>query len=145
MRAALYALNPIVGFRALSGSYVDVHELVNKFGWDQAKRDYPEIRELLQRLGTEVGREIFGQNFWVEQALMEAGKHKRVIFTDCRFVNEADAIQLLGGKVIRITRPGVVPVNGHVSDKGLPSTLIDCEIVNDGTLEELASKVRALL
>lgn len=144
MREILYALNPIVGYRATSGKIVDVKELVDKFGWDQAKRDYPEIRALLQRLGTEGGREILGENIWVDTAMRKASHFSRVVFTDCRFENEAKAIREAGGTVLRVTRPGVGPVNGHVSDKGLPNSLIDGEILNNGTLEDLRRKVAAL-
>ena len=144
MREAMLRLNPMVDFSEEHGPHT-LSEIVAEMGWDNAKRRYSEIRRLLQVFGTEVGREMFGANFWVDLAMRQASQFDRVVITDCRFENEAQAIREAGGIVIRIARPGIGPVNGHVSDKGLPDDLIDGEIVNDGTLGELAAKVRALL
>ncbi|HYE74257.1 MAG TPA: hypothetical protein VEF04_13045 [Blastocatellia bacterium] len=143
MRIALYALNPIV--------YADefgVHRLktiINNLGWDSAKVRYLEIRELLQRFGTEVGREQFGSNFWIDLAMKEAAKHSRVVFSDCRFENETRAVIDAGGKVFRVVRPGVGAVNGHISDKQLPDEMISGVINNSGTIEDLRAQVFKLL
>lgn len=145
MRTALYALNPIIGYRAMSGSLLDLKEAVDSLGWDEAKRRYVEVRELLQRFGTEVGRQQFGQDFWVKLAMDNASMFQRVVITDCRFPNEAQAVLKAGGQVVRITRPGVQPVNGHISDKGLPDHLVSAEIANDGTIEDLRAKVKAFV
>jgi len=145
MRDALYKLDPIVGYRSLSGQMVSVRDLVDKEGWDNAKRDHPEIRRLLQVFGTECGREIHGENCWVDAAFRQVEYPHDYVFTDVRFPNEAERIHGEGGMVLNIHRPGVASVNGHISDKGLPSELIDCTLCNDGTLEDLASAVRALV
>jgi hypothetical protein len=60
IRASLLALNPLVieTFR--------VKDLVDQLGWDKAKNQYPEMRALLQRMGKEVGRDIAGNNFWLD-------------------------------------------------------------------------------
>lgn len=60
----------------------------------------------LQLLGTEAGRNVFGQELWtssVEKRWIDAGKPKTVI-TDCRFPNEIGLIRNLSGNVWRVSR-----------------------------------------
>lgn len=164
MREALLRLNPtvvvheddLVSMESASGTRhpefalyskvpaIPIRALVVAFGWDLVKSEIPEVRELLQRLGTQVGRELFGENFWVEQLFRRAhreGKLDRLVITDCRFENEAHAVLDRGGIVVRVARPGVGPVNAHESDRGLPDHLVTETVSNDGTIEELSAKV----
>jgi hypothetical protein len=65
IRQALYRLNPLVEvgeFRA-----VHLQSPVDSMGWEEVKKISPETRRLLQILGTEVGREMFGPDFWVNR------------------------------------------------------------------------------
>lgn len=139
LRQMLYALNPIVGARG--GVAVRVADLVDELGWDAAKREHQEIRALLQRLGTEAGRAVLGERVWVDLGMLRARCVNHAIITDVRYMNEAHAILDSGGEVWRITRPGVGPVNGHVSDAGLPDEVITRTILNDGSLSDLAYAV----
>lgn len=136
VREALYALNPIIDHRYEAR----LAELADR-GWDDAKRQY-EVRQLLQRMGTEAGRAIHGQDCWVKiaQRKVEAAPGD-VVITDVRFPDEAAAIRAWGGTVIRIDKPGVGPVNGHASER--LEFEPDAVITNDGTLAELHAKVRA--
>lgn len=143
LRAALYALNPIItgdGAPRLR-HHVDVH------GWDYVKRNHFEVRSLLQRMGTEVGRNLFGADFWVDQAFrgIERDGGTRYVFTDCRFENEAQAIRERGGRVWRVTRPGIEAVNAHPSETALDLYDFDSHIDNDGTLDDLHERVLAEL
>jgi len=69
-----------------------------------------ETRRLLQLTGTENGRNIYGEDYWIKiiygwmQMHAERGI-ERFIITDCRFPNEANFIQKNGGKIIRIESP----------------------------------------
>jgi hypothetical protein len=113
------------------------------------------IRTLLQRMGSEVGRDLFGEDFWVDQLLPhpEPGtlaKPKGVpqtgegpfVITDVRFTNEAQRIRDLGGYVFKIVRTGEpvelgAELKGHRSEEGVPPSLIDATIPNPtGRLEE---------
>lgn len=154
LRDSVYALNPIVPM-PLEGApdhWARVQDIVDWKGWDVAKVEYPEIRALLQRMGTEVGRSLYGENFWVERVTNQIRKafeptpgvhprDKRFVITDVRFQNEADAIRELGGKVYKIQRPGTGAVNSHVSDAGQDSILVDAIIPNAGTLEHFREVV----
>lgn len=80
----------------------------------------------------------------------------RWIITDVRFPNEAQAIKERGGIVIRVNRPAdnkittFMKLQGiglieHPSETALDDYEFDEVIINDGTLEDLKEKVRAIL
>jgi hypothetical protein len=100
-------------------------------------------REAMQLLGTEWGRQHFGQNFWVnlcmERAVDVFDQGGRVVIDDVRFANEAEAIRVYGGKVFRVTRPGVGPVNKHSSDN--QNLRHDLEIFNTRSIAGLQEAV----
>ncbi len=56
-----------------------VRDLVDDIGWDKAKVQYPEIRELLQRMGTEVGRALYGESFWVADPAVNETRERILI------------------------------------------------------------------
>lgn len=115
--------------------------VIQSYGWDYSKNEFPDVRRLLQRLGTEAGRGILGENIWVDTAFGRV-KTDRVVFTDVRFPNEAEGIKSRGGVVVRIDRPGVGPRHQHPSETSLVNYPFDHHIENDGTLEDLHQKVR---
>jgi hypothetical protein len=113
--------------------------IVQGMGWEEAKNVYPEVRKFLQDLGVGA-RKVFGEDFWVRQAVEGIGK-KDVVFSDVRFHSEAEALQALGGKLIRIDRPGRV-AEGHISETALAGFEDwDAVIVNDGSVQDLETKV----
>jgi dephospho-CoA kinase len=144
LREALYVLNPVILFDG-DGNELRLRDIVDDIGWDDAKRKYEEIRRMLQVLGTEVGREMIDQNVWVNSVFKSLEEDKKYVFTDVRFINEHQAIDSRLGLLVKIDRPGVGPVNDHKSDKGLPDQWFDAAIVNDGTIEDLNTKVREVL
>lgn len=144
MKRMAEAIDPILGTRTSWGCEVTyrLSDLLQEGGWEQAKAD-PEVREFLQRLGTEAGREIFGEDFWVDHALRAYDESRgltRVVVCDVRFRNEVDAIRQRGGEVLRIRRPGFDAPNGHRSEQELADFRHDLYINNDGTLADLEEK-----
>ena len=136
LKDVLYALNPVV----LVGSGRRVRAVVDAGGWEGAK-EITEIRELLQRLGTEAGRKILGDNIWIDTAFRRATSD-RIAVSDCRFPNEAEAVKAMGGYVFRVERPGITAVNAHVSERALDDfKSFDGVINNDGTLGELGKEI----
>src|SRR6478609_11250458 len=120
LREVLYALNPIVdmGFDDfLELQPVYVQEVIDAYGWDGYKEtEYgTEIRRLLQRLGTEAGRQTLWDTIWIDAALDTVSANK-VVVTDARFYNEFDAVRERGGVIWRIERDGVGPANSHASE-----------------------------
>lgn len=86
-------------------------------------------RQAMQWLGTEWGRNLIGEGFWIAawQAATQAGhlQHPRegllplIVADDVRFANEAKAIRDRGGLVVRIERPGAGSASGagHASER----------------------------
>lgn len=140
MRKILLIQNPIIG-RVTGDKDITISEAVYSHGWDKAKDLFPEIRRHLQVLGTEVGREMFGQDFWVHMAIKGIKPTDNVVFTDVRFFNEAYAIKNMGGEVWRINREGVGAVNEHVSEHSLDNWKFDRVINNNGTLNDLRVQI----
>lgn len=114
--------------------------LVNGLGWDGAKK-LPEVRRLLQRIGTEAVRGIIGPDAWVEIAERSIEVGKRVVFTDVRFANEAEMIRRRGGLICWVQRDsaGDRRHNSHLSEQ-YPFTM-DKAINNNGTLAELENHI----
>lgn len=142
LRDCLYALNPIV-FLNIDASVVRLQTIVDAIGWDEAKVRYPEIRALLQRLGTEVGREILGNDIWVNTALAQVKPGGKYVITDMRFPNEYAAVHKLGGKMVRVVREGYGPVNDHWSETALDGYEADVTLVNDRTPADLLMSLLA--
>lgn len=137
LRSALYALNPYVS----STGPLRYREAVDLSGYDVAKQLYPEIRRLSQTFGTEVGREIFGPDIWVELTradIIETGGD--IVVTDVRFANEFNMIQDMGGVNVLVTRPGVTAME-HVSENSLQGVTFDFVLENDGTVSDFEDTV----
>lgn len=115
--------------------------LVDEVGWEKAKQN-SAVRELLQNTGVGA-RKVFGENFWVNQALgsMAVG-YPNIVVTDVRFVNEADTLKVNGGQIWRVKRLGVSAVNSHVSETQMDDYKVDQIFVNNGTIEDLEALVK---
>lgn len=147
LKQAVIDLDPYV---RLDGTrMIRLTEIVDAYGMDDAKRRFPEVRRLLQVFGTEVIRKR-DEDFWVSalQGRVAAGTSRHIIITDVRFDNEAAWVRRSHGKVYEILRPGhedAGAANGHASESGLDPSLVDDQILNDGTLEDLQLMVAGLV
>jgi hypothetical protein len=142
LREVALAINPLVPVvvPGIAGAedrhtYMRLDNYVDLHGWTEAKKNL-EVRGLLQRLGTEAGRKILGENVWVD-AVMNDLPEGNLVFTDMRFPNEYDAIVNAGGIAVRIQRPGVTAVNAHPSETALDDHLFHAVIANSATPEHL--------
>jgi hypothetical protein len=97
-------------------------------------------RYAMQTLGTEWGRAHIGEQVWLRswQHKMELAHRdgRSVVVDDARFPNEAALVTALGGKMIRVTRPGCA-VTAHASENQILDLPVDVEIANTGTLDDL--------
>lgn len=151
----LAAANPLVpvyrgmpGYEAFNLAdtepvHVRYSEYVEEVGLETAKEN-PEVRALLQRVGTDAGRKVLGEDVWVDAALNDLPMG-HVVFTDVRFPNEAAAIQDAGGYIIRVNRPGHGPANGHVSETALDGFPFDAEITNSGSRRDLHAALNQVI
>lgn len=113
--------------------------VVKDLGWEGAKA-YPEVRSFLQRLGTSV-RNRADEDVWLNAVADRIDAARIVlapgnaVITDVRFPNEAEWVKEVG-HLVRVTRPGVGPVNGHESEIAIDH-IEAYEFVNGGTLDDL--------
>jgi hypothetical protein len=160
LREFIYRLNPIVP-SPVWGEHRRLADVIDEFGWNgyKASKYGKEIRELLQRLGTECGRELINDTIWVDAALgagsVESNVYhdsdggglvmpRNIVVTDVRFPNEFAAIKARGGYVVRIVRPGVGPANSHPSETALDGFDFDVVIHNNGTIGDLHRQMQDL-
>lgn len=141
-------------------------ETVDAFWSEKLGREFTP-RLALQLMGTEAGRDIFGQNIWtgsLERRIKSRGKN--TVITDVRFPNEIELIHNMGGIVLWVTR-GDRPDwydNALAYNKGLPlenleeikpnvhysewawiGEKIDILLSNDGTFEDLKMNVASVI
>lgn len=147
IREALLILNPWVAYAAEYGT-IPLAELIQDAGWDWAKNNIPEVRRLMQTFGSEVGRSLLGENVWVDLLLSRYPDlfhaETRYVITDCRFENECEFVQGVGGTILWINRPGLVS-DGHASESDVPLRYAEAVLHNDETVEELEEDVRFFL
>jgi hypothetical protein len=147
LREAVYALNPMmVGAGLGAMRYAD---LIDWKGYEGAKDDPifgAEVRRTLQRMGTEAGRNVLGENVWVDALVNTMENGKRYVIPDTRFPNEALAItERMAGEVWRVNRPGFTPTNSHPSETALDGWQFSVNLNNDGTLDDLRINVHYLI
>ena len=157
MRTAALALDPIIpqddGMpeTVRLSNFFDDPAFPTAAEWELAKEE-PEVRRTLQYLGTEMGRNMFGENFWVDltfdaiDADVSLGPDARVVITDVRFPNEARTVRDKGGHVIRVTRPNLTTVTDlHISETALDDYTFDATLLNDSTITDLHDRVDDLM
>lgn len=149
---AMKLINPIV---SADEGYIERYAaLVERVGYAAAKEN-PEVRRLLQKLGTEVGRHMMGQNVWVDIAERKIREQwaqgKPVALTGMRFPNEIAMIRNLGGLNVYVERPSLeisttqpaervtaaLDAAIHASENSVKQEDFSYEIQNDGTLVDL--------
>lgn len=136
IRSVLYALNPYVDDCACR-----LVDLVQDEGWENAKRSTPEVRRMLQDLGSAVRQTNL--TYWIDLTLTDLPP--LAVITDVRYPNEAKAIRQRGGIIVQIIRPGLKRVSEHDSETPMAPDLVDVVIVNDGDLKQLQTQVMAKL
>lgn len=137
------ALDPLV--ELADGGTSRLAGLVERVGWEAAKR-HPDVRRLLQRLGQSV-RDRCGEDTWLDVVMTDISARPRAHYaiSDVRYVNEAEAIRDAGGALWRIERPGVRPVNSHLSESSLDDWPFDVVLDNDSDVKALYEKVDRML
>jgi hypothetical protein len=143
-------------------------EKPDKFWSYEFEKDFTP-RLALQLMGTEVGRNVFHQDFWVIKLknYIDNSPEQNYVITDVRFKNEIDFINRQGGILIELQR-GITPhwyeiarkanrgdehaeswmqtQSGiHESEWRWVGANIDHVIENDGSLEELKVKIKNCL
>jgi hypothetical protein len=104
------------------------------------------VRQYLQWYGTEAHRDVFGQDFWVDQALpLDLDHHERLlVVTDMRFPNEMERVIALGGVTVKVVRETATAHSNHPSEQNLDAG-IQHFLDNTGDLDALHDNTRRLL
>jgi hypothetical protein len=123
-------------------------------------------RFILQNWGTDIIRKGFHDDIWIASLENKLRNSKdNVVISDCRFPNEIKSIKDAGGIIVWVKRGELpewyniaveanqgnnVAANDlkmkkiHASETAWVGTEFDFEINNDGTIEELFSRVKSL-
>ena len=160
LNEALIALDPWIPYntradrgRYLSADSIRYSELLDVNGYTAAKRN-PEVRRLLQVLGTEVGRKMIGENTWTDialrkiAALRDAGRP--VVITGIRFPNELamidDSPSARSLWVYRDEAPkAAFQIGAHLSENSVDGYQFDIQVGNTGTVPELHQMLDLLI
>ena len=96
-------------------------------------------RYAMQTLGTEWGRGLMAENFWVGAWSQKVGHlgGELVVAADCRFDNEALAVRNLGGEVVGIVGRGK-DVGNHASEMGVTTNF---DVDNSRSLDEFEAAI----
>lgn len=145
---AMLKIDPHVYYDWKTERLVRYSSVVESLGYTKAK-ELPEVRRLLQRLGTEVGREMIDENVWVDimDRKIQADASKKIVVSGVRYPNELNLIRHHGGLAVYVFRTeNEKPVEGevHKSESSLQPGDFDAVITNDGTLDDLYAKVDEL-
>jgi hypothetical protein len=113
------------------------------------------VRQFIQRVGTEAIRNNVHYNTWVNAMFADyipsngyiapginepVLEYPKWLITDVRFPNEYNAIKDRGGIIIRMERD-FEHKSDHFSETALGEYQFDCVIENNGSIEELISKL----
>lgn len=136
IREILLRIDPlvedIVAARPLSS-------VVNRYGWDEVKKLYPESVDYMINLG-QAARDIIAPDVWLAPVMRNLDE--RTVISDIRQPNEYDAIRYYGGQVWKIVREGTVP---RGMDRLLEDREFDAVIYNNSTIDELKAQVERLI
>lgn len=147
LKKMLVALDPALDYNYMGKPY-RLSDALTTSSLDKVKRQSPEVRRLLQRLGTEAGREVLGEQVWIDHLGRRLDRDPlcRVVVPDVRFENEAEYIRYIGGMVIRIDRPGQqVEGSGHASERSVFDLPVDAVLYNEGSLSQFIVEASASL
>ncbi len=149
LREFALTLDPVIIMNKSIANNVGMRlsEIIDEYGWDGYKDTIwsDDIRKTLQLIGTECGRRLIHDDVWIHATFNDLDYNGLYVVADVRFVNEAEYIRLNGGRIVRIVRDGVGPVNNHPSETALDNYRFDALIHNEGTLEEFQNTVREVI
>lgn len=117
-----------------------LEECVRVHGWEIAKRESPRVRDILERVGGGC-REVLGNDLWLNQVALDLMSGDNIVVTDMRKHNEMRVLAFYDAKFWHITRNGCVK---RPFDEWQPEWAT-ATIENNGTVEELAAKVKRLM
>lgn len=101
-------------------------------------------RLMMQTMGTEWGRQMIDPFMW-GKSMFRRMPNLQGITADVRFNDEAQALLDRGGIILRVIRPGLATSDTHSSEKQIDQSLINADIYNHGTPEDMLATALRLL
>lgn len=129
-------------------NFVRLSVLDEELGYEHCKANFPDVREYMKRLGTDGVRRYVGSTTWLDVVVREIKSNPDTDFvvSDLRYSNEGDAIQDLGGVVVKLERDTGFE-DSHSSENEISKIYHDFLYVNNSglnDLEEFASHLNGL-
>lgn len=143
LRRAFYDVRRIAFADPLKQELAKACEVTPEF-IEQHKENF---RLGMQWWGTEFRRELFGHDYWIRRSAEQLDKILAtdspdvVVFTDCRFPNEADFVKSRGGVVWRVLRDVKISDDHHASERAMDDYSADQTFFNDSTLDAFYKKI----
>ena len=104
------------------------------------------VRDLYIAIGRGL-REYLAQDIWIFLAQNEiacaAKENSLVVITDVRYPNEAKMIRSMGGKIVKVVRPTLLPYSEAETQIDLISA--DYFLLNSGSLSDLRAQIQTSL
>lgn len=124
-------------------SNAEIRRLVDLHGWERVKRVYPAVRLHLIDLGDAMRRHLWA-GVLIEAVFHQMHEGMDYVISDVRYPAEVQSV-IDHGLAVKINRPGHEP--GHnTADQALAGFVGWSDVIdNDGSLEDLAAKVSALV
>jgi hypothetical protein len=132
--------------------------------WSEKTGKHITPRNMLQLMGTEVGRDMIDSNIWVYSLERRLELYPNVVIADVRFPNEIKFIQSKGGFVIRVKRGPdpewydtamlankesntdlMIDYPIHYSEWAWIGSIMDYHLVNEGALSMLEADINHML
>jgi len=147
--------DPIVAYEPAGFGPLPIHlsEVLRRMSFEEAKREYTEVRRSLQRIGQGVRR--LDPDYWVNLALQSVHAAEKagfpVVVTDVRYPNEAAALERAGFLMVRIEREqrGAMTMREiraamHESETALDNYTAEVTIHNEHNVSALLACVAEL-
>jgi hypothetical protein len=101
-------------------------------------------REILQFVGTDLGRNIVNKDIWIGQLQPEIAGKSDLVIADARMQNERDFLRKMGAKKILVVRHSEVNDHESENDLGNPDEY-DYVLDNSGSKEDLYKLIDGIL
>lgn len=141
LKEVAYAIDPYV--MVGPDRFERLTRIVDCQGWDDAKRNHRDIRRLIQRVGTEAGRNLISDTLWIDLMLRDLNPNRSAVVSDVRFPNEAEALRSVGGVIVKVVRGSQSPMD-HPSETEVDSIMSDHLLINNSSESDLHDEIRKL-
>lgn len=132
--------------------YGDKKEVINEY-WGITPRDIMQYYATdLMRFQLSQKYKSIGDNIWVKSLEYQINQifnkydYKIIVIGDLRFKNEYEMIKKYNGITIRINKESEDNnYSDHISEHDLDDVNFDCEINNNGTIEEFEKGIKHIM